>query len=52
MNQELIDAIAADAGITKAAAISFRVILGNKWNFEKVSFTSRFRIMVSFSESC
>jgi DNA-binding protein HU-beta len=26
---ELIDAIAADAGITKAAKISFRVILGN-----------------------
>jgi hypothetical protein len=36
MNQELIDAIAADAGITKAAAVSFRVILEKrKWYFEK-----------------
>jgi DNA-binding protein HU-beta len=45
---ELIDAIAADAGITKAAA-KFRIILGNVSGTLKTggSIASRFWIMVS-----
>jgi DNA-binding protein HU-beta len=47
---ELIDAIAADAGITKAAAkLALESFLGNVGTTLKKgkNFTSRFRIMVS-----